>query len=132
MNPTGELALLASCRRLFVRRMETSANIGVHDFERQGPQRLLIDIDLYVALSESTPVRDKLEEVLDYDFVRRHVHERIAMGHIELQETLCDDLLARMLVEPAVRAARVCTQKLDAYPDCEAVGCERFAIKEGR
>ncbi len=130
MNPSREFALLAHCRRLFVRRMEMMVNIGVHEFERRGPQRVMIDIDLYVDLAASTPRRDKLEEVLDYDFIRRSVFERIEQGHIELQETLCDDLLARMLACPEVLAARVCTEKPDVYPGCEAVGCERFGIKE--
>lgn len=130
MSPTNVIALLAQCRRLFVRRMEMMVNIGVHDFERQGPQRVMIDIDLYVDLAASTPRRDKIDEVFDYDFIRRSVFERIGQGHIELQETLCDDLLKRMLACPEVMAARVCTEKPDVYPGCEAVGCERFAIKD--
>ncbi len=130
MNSTQELDLLARCRRLFVRRMEMMVNIGVHDFERRAPQRVMIDIDLYVDLAVSTPQRDKLDEVFDYDFIRRSVFERINQGHIDLQETLCDDLLALMLACPEVLAARVCTEKPDVYPGCEAVGCERFGMKE--
>ncbi len=52
------------------------------------------------------------------------------VGHIVLQETLCDDLLRRMLAHPQVRAARVSTEKTDVYPDCEAVGCEVFGFAE--
>jgi 7,8-dihydroneopterin aldolase/epimerase/oxygenase len=130
MNPPAQMALLARCRRLFVRRMEMMVNIGAHEFERNGPQRVMIDIDLYVELSASTPRSDRLDEVLDYDFIRRSVFERVGQGHIVLQETLCDDLLARMLAVPEVRAARICTEKPDVYPGCEAVGCERFGIKE--
>ena len=130
MNPVTQFALLADCRRLFVRGMEIMVNIGVHGFEREAAQRMAIDVDLYVPLAVSTPRRDKLDEVLDYDFIRRSVFHRIEQGHIELQETLCDDLLVLMLARPEVRAARVCTAKLDVYPGCEAVGCERFAIKD--
>jgi dihydroneopterin aldolase len=54
----------------------------------------------------------------------------VARGHIELQETLADDLLAAMLAHPQVRAARVSTEKPDVYPDCEAVGGEVFGLKE--
>jgi dihydroneopterin aldolase len=121
---------LADCRRLFLRGMEIMVNIGVHGFEREAAQRMTIDVDLYVPLAVSTPRRDKLDEVLDYDFIRRSIFQRIEQGHIELQETLCDDLLAVMLARPEVRAARVCTAKRDVYPGCDAVGCERFAIKD--
>jgi dihydroneopterin aldolase len=121
---------LADCRRLFLRNHEVNIGIGVHAFERQGPQRVLINVDLYVPLVDSTPSADRLDEVVDYDFVRRVVAERIARGHIHLQETLADELLAAMLAHPQVRAARVSTEKPDVYPDCDAVGVEVFGIKE--
>jgi 7,8-dihydroneopterin aldolase/epimerase/oxygenase len=124
------LALLTDCRRLFLRGYVVEVNIGIHDFERKAPQRVQFDVDLFVPLRLSTPRHDRIEEVLDYDFIRQSIMARIGQGHIELQETLCDDLLARMLARPEVRAARVCTAKADVYPDCDAVGCERFAIKE--
>ena len=121
---------LMDCRRLFLRDYEVWINIGVHDFEKRGEQRVLINVDLYIPLAQSTPTRDALEEVVDYDFMRRTIAERVAQGHIHLQETLCDDVLARMLAHPKVRAARVSTEKPDVYPDCDAVGCEVFGLKE--
>ena len=54
----------------------------------------------------------------------------MARGHVHLQETLCDDVLALMLEHPLVKAARVSTEKPDVYPDCEAVGVEVFGIKQ--
>ncbi|MFN9745536.1 MAG: dihydroneopterin aldolase [Betaproteobacteria bacterium] len=121
---------LADCRRLFLRDYEVWINIGVHDFEKKGEQRVKINVDLYVPLAESTPRHDTLDEVLDYDFIRREIMARVAQGHIHLQETLADDVLERMLAHPKVRAARVATEKPDVYPDCDAVGCEVFKIKE--
>jgi len=117
---------LADCRRLFLRDYEVWINIGVHDFEKKGEQRVLINVELYVPLQQSMPRRDRLDEVLDYDFIRRSVAGRIAKGHIHLQETLVDDLLRLMLAHPLVRAARVSTEKPDVYPDCAAVGVEVF------
>ena len=121
---------LQDCRRLFLRNYEVWINIGVHDFEKKGEQRVLINVDLYVPLSVSTPQRDQLEEVLDYDFMRRSIAQRVKQGHIHLQETLADDVMKLMLAHPHVRAARVSTEKPDVYPDCESVGCEVFAMKE--
>ncbi len=122
---------LMDCRRLFLRDYEVWINIGVHDFEKKGEQRVKINVDLYVPLALSTPTQDKLAEVLDYDFIRRSISERVAKGHIHLQETLADDVLRLMLAHPSVRAARVATEKPDVYPDCDAVGCEVFGLKEG-
>ena len=123
---------LMDCRRLFLRHYEVRINIGVHAFEKTGEQRVLINVDLYVPLALSTPKADDLDEVLDYDFMRRSIAARISRGHIHLQETLCDDVLALMLTHPKVRAARVSTEKPDVYPDCESVGCEVFGMREAR
>ncbi len=120
---------LADCRRLFLKDYEVWINIGVHDFEKRGEQRVVINVDLFVPLAQSTPRADKLDEVVDYDFIRRSIAERVAKGHVHLQETLADDVLRVMLAHPRVRAARVSTAKPDVYPDCEAVGVEVFGIK---
>ena len=121
---------LSNCRRMFLRNYEVQINIGVHDFEKKGEQRVLINIELYVPLEYSSPKQDKLHEVVDYDFMRDTVARRMAQGHVHLQETLCDDVLTAMLKHPHVRAARVSTEKPDVYPDCESVGVEVFRIKE--
>jgi 7,8-dihydroneopterin aldolase/epimerase/oxygenase len=121
---------LMDCRRLFLRDYEVFINIGVHAFEKTGEQRVVINVDLYVPLALSTPKADELDEVVDYDFIRRSIAKRVARGHIHLQETLCDEMLAMMLAHPKVRAAQVSTEKPDVYPDCDAVGCEVFGMKE--
>ena len=120
---------LTECRRLFLRDYEVWINIGVHDFEKKGEQRVVINVELYVPLELSTPKHDELDEVVDYDFIRRTITERVSHGHIHLQETLADDVLAKMLEHPRVRAARVSTEKPDVYPDCDAVGVEVFGMK---
>ncbi len=120
---------LADCRRLFLRNYVVDAHIGIHDFEKGRTQRLVLNVDLFVPLASTTPTADQLHEVVDYDFIRHTISQRIARGHIGLQETLVDELLALMLQHPQVHAARVSTEKPDVYPDCEAVGVEVFAIK---
>ncbi len=121
---------LRDCRRLFLRNYEVMINIGVHDFEKKAEQRVMINVDLYIPLEQSTPKADQLSEVVDYDFMRETIANRVAKGHIHLQETLCDDVVKAMLLHPRVRAARVSTMKPDVYPDCEGVGVEVFQVKE--
>ena len=123
--------LLLNCRRLFLRGLTVQAHIGIHDFELKSSQRLIIDVDLYVSFAGTSPKDDRIDEVVDYDFVRAVVHGRVAQGHINVQETLCDDILTHLLEHTGVMAARVSTRKPDVYPDCEAVGVEVFRAKSG-
>lgn len=121
---------LNDCRRLFLRNYEVLINIGVHEFEKKGEQRILINVDLFIPLAMSTPEHDQLQEVVDYDFIRSTIAKRMAQGHIHLQETLCDDVVKAMLAHPKVRAVRVSTEKPDVYPDCDSVGVEVFRVKQ--
>jgi len=120
---------LANCRRLFLRNYEVMSNIGAHDFEKKGEQRVLFNVELFIPLAQSTPTHDQLSEVVDYDFIRDTIETRVAQGHVQLQETLCDDIARTLLAHPKVKAVQISTQKPDVYPDCEAVGGEVRQIK---
>ncbi len=121
---------LADCRRLYLRNYMVDANIGIHAFEKEGAQRLALNVDLYVPLALSTPRHDRIHEVLDYDFIRLTIRHRLEQGHINLQETLVDDIARNLLAHPAVRAVRVASEKPDVYPDVDAVGIEVLHFKE--
>ena len=121
--------LALHCRRLFLRNYEAHIHIGVHESEKQAAQRVRINVDMYVPLRDSTPTQDRLDEVVDYDLIRRTIAARIQAGHIELQETLCDDIANALLQHPKVWAVRVTTEKTDIYPDCDAVGVEVLRIR---
>jgi dihydroneopterin aldolase len=121
---------LADCRRLFLRNYVVDANIGIHAFEKAGAQRLALNVDLYVPLALSTPRHDRIHEVVDYDFIRVTIRHRLEQGHINLQETLVDDLARSLLAHPAVRAVRVSSEKPDVYTDVDAVGVEVLHFKD--
>ena len=122
--------LTMECRRIFLRNHEVPVQIGAHAFEKTQAQRVIFNVELFVPYALSTPQADQLSEVVDYDFVRELIAARIGQGHVELQETLCDDLAAQMLAHPRVQAVRLSSCKPDVYPDCEAVGVEVFRMKE--
>jgi 7,8-dihydroneopterin aldolase/epimerase/oxygenase len=126
-DPLSRLTL--ECRRIFLRDHVISVQIGAHDFEKTQAQRVIFNVELFVPYADSTPQADMLSEVVDYDFVREVIAKRVATGHVELQETLCDDLANRFLAHPQVAAVRLSSCKPDVYPDCAGVGVEVFRMK---
>jgi 7,8-dihydroneopterin aldolase/epimerase/oxygenase len=126
--PASKLEL-ADCRKVFLRNYRTSINIGVYDFEKRGEQRVVVNVELYTPLVLPSTHESKPCEVVDYDFIRATIAQRVRQGHIHLQETLCDDLANILLSHPQVRAVKVSTEKLDAYSDSDAVGVEVFLVK---
>jgi len=123
-------ARLADCRRIFLRNYVVDANIGIHAHEKNGAQRVALNVDVFVPLSLSTPRHDRIHEVIDYDFIRLAIKHRIEQGHINLQETSVDDVARALLAHPAVRAVRVSSEKPDVYDDVDAVGIEVVHFKE--
>ncbi len=95
--------------------------MGVHDFEKSGPQRLLIDIELHLTTA-TRPDTDNIGEVLNYDFLRAKTLALLALRHYELQETLAHDIACFCLAQPEVTAATIYTRKPDVYPDCSSIG----------
>ena len=124
-----EPRLATDCRLLSLRRHERAVRIGVHDFERSGPQRLWFDVDLCVRLERAAAARDDIADTLNYDFIRERIAAIVGSAHHELQETLCDAVLVAVLARPEVQAARVATRKPDVYPDSASGGVERVAVK---
>jgi 7,8-dihydroneopterin aldolase/epimerase/oxygenase len=122
--------LALQCRRIFLRDHVVDVQIGAHDFEKKQTQRVVFNVELFVPYADSTPRSDKLAEVVDYDFVRAVVAHRVSDGHVELQETLCDDLVEALMAHPCVVAVRLSTCKPDVYPDCAGVGVEVFRVRE--
>ena len=116
-------------RRIFLRRHEVRCSIGVHPLERAQPQRVLVDVDLFLQAHDHDPQED-ITRVLDYDFVREGIRALTAGRHFNLQETLCEEIARLCLARPEVRGVRVSTEKPDVYPDCEAVGVEVFGMKD--
>jgi len=117
------LARHGETRRIFLRNCRVMANIGIHDFEKQGPQALLINVELYVR-PPAAALNDDVANTLDYDFLRRGIADLVAARHFNLQETLVHAILDLCLSREEVLLARVSSEKPDVYPDCEAVGYE--------
>lgn len=128
---TTEMAVasgLSRTRRIFLKNFTTSVSIGIHESEKQAKQRVIVNVDLFLD-PEGKVVRDHIDETVDYDFVRKEIAELAEGFHFNLQETFCERILAICLARPGVIAARVSSEKLDVYPDCESVGFEIFRAK---
>lgn len=121
---------LENCRRIFIRNFRLDMEIGIYPHEQNKSQYVLVNIEFWVPLALNTPVRDDIAEIVNHDFVRPGIQKIVSRGHINLQETLCDAIVALVLDHPLVVATRVTTEKREVYPDCECAGVEVFKFKD--
>lgn len=102
--------------------LEVTIGLGIHDHERAAPQRVAVSVWLTCAY-DAVP-EDRIEAVVDYDYLRAGIRALGEARHIELQETLCEEVARLALAaDPRVRTVKVRSMKLDVYPDAR-VGCE--------
>ena len=101
--------------------LEVAMLLGIHPHEA-APQRVRLSVWMTVSYP-AAPAADRIDEVLDYDFVREGIHALAASGGFALQETLVDAVAALCLADGRVSEVRVRSTKLDIYPDA-TVGCE--------
>ena len=112
--------------RVFIRDLVLDVEIGVHNYEKGATQRVRFSVD--VDLTRATrALEDDIGSTLDYDVIIADIKDIIARGHINLVETLAEEIAGRCLAHP--RAARVVVkiEKLDKEPG--AVGVEIVRAK---
>ena len=101
--------------------LDVRMRLGIHPHEA-APQRVRLSVRLTVAYDQA-PSADRIEDVLDYDFVREGIRHLAATRRFALQETLCDAIAALCLADARVEEVVVRTAKPDVYPDA-SIGCE--------
>ncbi len=109
-------------RRIFIRDFRLQVSIGIHDFEKEGPQTVVVNVDLLLEPAASAH-GDRIANVLNYDVVHDGIMALAKSRHFNLQETLVEAILDLCLSQPGVVEARVSTEKPDVYKDCR-VGYE--------
>ena len=115
---------------VFIRDLELSCSIGIYDHEKQAPQRVLINIDM-MARPSFVDVNDNHENVICYETVANQVRALIARGHINLVETLAEEIASLCLQNTRVFNVRVRVEKPDIIADTRSVGVEIVRCNHG-
>ena len=100
-----------------VKDVSVSAVIGVHDWERQVEQTLLVSVDLAADIRRAAAT-DDLADALDYSAVARTIAAVVREGQFHLIETAAERVAERLLADFAVTWLRLELRKpitADAY-----------------
>lgn len=114
--------------KIVLRDVEVSVRVGLESWERERPQRLLVNVELYAESSDYlwcvTP-----NSIIDY----RKIYDRIQSwrvgAHTDLIETPVSDLLAAGFDYRDVIACRVSVVKPDVLDQAQAAGAEAFMTR---
>jgi len=109
-------------RRIFIRDLTLMANIGIYPQEHLAPQPVLMSIDAWV---EDLPVAvDHIDQVLSYELLRDAAHRVVRAGHIQLVETLVNQIADWVMMDSRIRRLRIKAEKTTIFSDAAGAGVE--------
>jgi dihydroneopterin aldolase len=114
--------------RVFMHDLVLDVEIGVYTNEKGVTQRVRFSVDV-----ELTPaplaLDDDIGRAFDYDTIIKGIKDIVARGHINLVETLAEEVARHCLAHPRAASVIVKIEKLDKEPG--AVGVEIVRSKAG-
>jgi dihydroneopterin aldolase len=107
--------------RIFVHDYVRDVEIGVYHHEKGVTQRVRFSVDVDV-IPSADPLDDDIGRAFDYDTIVDGIKAIMARGHINLVETLAEEVAEHCLAHPRAARVTVSIEKLDKDPG--AVGVE--------
>lgn len=114
--------------QVFINGLTLEAVIGVYDWERIAPQRLILDLEMGWDIRPAA-ADDDLTRTLDYAQISLRIGEFADASRFELVETFADRLAALIMSEFQVPWLRLRLTKPGAVP--EALGGVGVLIERG-
>lgn len=106
--------------RIFVHDYVLEVEIGVHHNEKGVTQRVRFSVDIDVQPNPKD-LDDDINRTLDYDYVINGIKTIISSGHINLVETLAEEVAQHCISHPRAERVEVVIEKLDKDPGAVGV-----------
>ena len=108
---------------MFIRDLTLTGLVGVYQHEKLNAQRIRINVDLAV---KETPgiAKDRLVDVVSYEDVANGIRNMFGNRHVNLVETLAENISDMCFNDRRVLSARVRIEKLDVFEDAASAGVE--------
>ena len=110
-------------QHVFIRDLTLPALIGIYIHEKENPQPIRINLDLAVK-ANMTANKDRLADVVSYEEIADGVRKLIASGHVNLVETLAQQIADMCFSHQRVQTVRVRVEKLAVFEDAVSAGVE--------
>jgi dihydroneopterin aldolase len=114
--------------KIFVRDFVLPVQIGAYSFEHGHTQKVRFDVTADVLRVTKNP--EDMRHVFSYDIIMDGIRAIIARGHVELSETLAEQVAAHVLEDPRVVRVTVKVEKLELGAGGVGVEIERRRASE--
>lgn len=109
--------------RIFVHEFVLPVEIGAYSFERNRTQKVRFDVTAEVR--RDTKALPDIQHIVSYDIIMDGIRAVVARGHVDLAETLAEQVAAYVLSDHRVLRVVVRVEKLEIAPGRVGVEIER-------
>ena len=108
--------------RVFLKDVVVDLSVGLHPWERhpERPTRLVINVEMFA----DWPLADGT--FINYDHVRQRILSWAGRPHVELLETLAEEVVSACFELPLVQACKVQVTKPQVFNEAAGAGVEIF------
>jgi dihydroneopterin aldolase len=114
--------------KIFVRDFVLPVEIGAYSFEHGHTQKVRFDVRADILRVTDHP--EDMRHVFSYDIIMDGIRTIVARGHVQLSETLAEDVATLLLEHPRVMRVAVKVEKLELGPGGVGVEIERTRAKQ--
>lgn len=112
-----------SVRHVFIRDLILNCYMGIYEHEKNNPQKIRINVDLSV-VENSGNLDDDINNVVCYEKIVTSIETIVKSGHVNLVETLAENIAELTLQDQRVSCVSVRVEKLEAIKNTTSVGIE--------
>ena len=106
---------------IFINQLELQTIIGIHDWERQATQPIILDIE--IACSTITAAQtDDIADCIDYFSVSERMKQLAAEHNFQLVESWVEEASRIILYEFGAQQVKIKLSKPNAVPEAQGVG----------
>ena len=106
---------------IFINELRLDVLVGIHNWERQNPQTVQLDLELAIP-ETGRPRSDRIGETIDYSKVVTRVRASLAQTHFFLVERLAEHVAQIIMTEFRSPWVRVSVTKLGAIQGVKRLG----------
>ncbi len=107
--------------KVFIKNLEIQAIIGIYDFERTTPQKVVFDIEMSWN-NRIAAESENIEDALNYKTLSDHLKDYVGKSEFQLIETLAEQVAKIVLEEYKVEWLSLTLHKPDALDGATDVG----------
>lgn len=106
---------------VYIRGLQIDTVIGIHDWEREIRQRVVLDLEMAAAVPRAA-ASDAIADALDYSAIAERLIAFVGASEFQLIETLAENVAQLLLAEFALPWLRLSLSKPGAVPEADTVG----------